>query len=120
MSLYAANNIAKGVRRFAMRGNVRLAGIIGNSRNTPNEKKLLTEFAKRLNTKLIAFVPRDRIVNISENSKQTVLQYAPDSAQADIYRKLANDIWMNEELSVPTPITFEELEKLVDIYGTEN
>jgi len=27
---------------------------------------------------------------------------------------------MNEELSVPTPITFEELEKLVDIYGTEN
>ena len=120
MSLYAANNIAKGVRRFAMRGNVRLAGIIGNSRNTPNEKKLLTEFAKRLNTKLVAFVPRDRIVNISENSKQTVLQYAPDSAQADIYRKLANDIWMNEELSVPTPITFEELEKLVDIYGTEN
>ena len=108
MSLYAANNIAKGVRRFAMRG------------NTPNEKKLLTEFAKRLNTKLVAFVPRDRIVNISENSKQTVLQYAPDSAQADIYRKLANDIWMNEELSVPTPITFEELEKLVDIYGTEN
>ena len=49
-----------------------------------------------------------------------MLQYAPDSAQADIYRKLANDIWMNEELSVPTPITFEELEKLVDIYGTEN
>lgn len=86
MSLYAANNIAKGVRRFAMRGNVRLAGIIGNSRNTPNEKKLLTEFAKRLNTKLVSFVPRDRIVNISENSKQTVLQYAPDSAQADIYR----------------------------------
>ena len=69
MSLYAANNIAKGVRRFAMRGNVRLAGIIGNSRNTLNEKKLLTEFAKRLNTKLVAFVPRDRIVNISENSK---------------------------------------------------
>ena len=53
-------------------------------------------------------------MNISENSKQTVLQYAPDSAQADIYRKLANDIWMNEELSVPTPITFEELEKLVE------
>ena len=34
MSLYAANNIAKGIRRFAVRGNVRLAGIIGNSRNT--------------------------------------------------------------------------------------
>ena len=44
MSLYAANNIAKGVKRFAMRGGVRLGGIIGNSRNTPNEQNLLEEF----------------------------------------------------------------------------
>lgn len=120
MSLYAANNIAKGIRRFAVRGNVRLAGIIGNSRNTPGEKELLTEFAKLLNTKLIAFVPRDRIVNIAENNKQTVLQYAPDSKQASVYRELADSIWNNQDLSIPTPITFEELENLVDEYGTEN
>ena len=45
MSLYAANNIAKGVRRFAMRGNVRTREVVlAISRNTPNEKKLLTEF----------------------------------------------------------------------------
>lgn len=46
MSLYAANNIAKGVKRFAMRGGVRLGGIIGTAvihltsnsccRNSPN------------------------------------------------------------------------------------
>ena len=53
MSLYAANNIAKGIRRFAGRGRVRLAGLIGNSRNTPGERELLTEFAERLNTRLI-------------------------------------------------------------------
>ncbi|MGM9583030.1 MAG: AAA family ATPase, partial [Phascolarctobacterium sp.] len=53
MSLYAANNIAKGVKRFAMRGKVRLGGIIGNRRNTPNERELLEAFAKRLNTRLI-------------------------------------------------------------------
>ena len=63
MSLYAANNIAKGVKRFAMRGGVRLGGIIGNGRNTPNEQQLLQEFAKRLHTQLIAFIPRDVIVN---------------------------------------------------------
>lgn len=47
MSLYAANNIAKGVSKFAKRGNVRLGGIIGNSRNIDNEKELLEEFAKK-------------------------------------------------------------------------
>lgn len=120
MSLYAANNIAKGIRRFAVRGNVRLGGIIGNSRNTPGEKELLTEFSKLLNTRLIAFVPRDKIVNIAENNKQTVLQYAPDSTQASIYRELADTIWSNDEFTIPTPITFEELETLVNTYGIEN
>ena len=117
MSLYAANNIAKGVKRFAMRGGVRLGGIIGNGRNTPNEQQLLQEFAKRLHTQLIAFIPRDVIVNKAENNRQTVLQYAPKSAQAGVYRKLAHDIWHNENMAIPTLMSFEELEKLVAEYG---
>ncbi len=117
MSLYAANNIAKGVKRFALRGGVRLGGIIGNSRNTPNERALLEEFAKRLHTQLIAFIPRDVVVNKAENNRQTVLQYAPESAQAEVYRQLSRDIMSNENLSVPTSMTFDELEKLVAEYG---
>ena len=120
MSLYAANNIAKGIRRFASRGKVRLAGIIGNSRKVPGEKELLLEFADMLHTKLVAFVPRDKIVNLAENNRQTVLQYAPDSAQADVYRKLGETILANENLSIPTPVSFDDLEKLVSRYGTEN
>lgn len=117
MSLYAANNIAKGVKRFAMRGGVRLGGIIGNGRNTPNEEALLLEFAKRLNTQLITFIPRDVIVNKAENNRQTVLQYAPDSKQAAIYRDLSQKMLNNEQLSVPTPMSFDELEVLVEEYG---
>lgn len=120
MSLYAANNISKSIRRFAARGKARIAGIIGNSRNTPGEKELLTEFAARLNTRLIAFVPRDKIVNLAENQRQTVLQYAPDSNQAKVYMKLAEDIWNNDDFRVPTPISFDELEDLAAKYGTEN
>ena len=117
MSLYAANNIAKGVKRFAMRGGVRLGGIIGNGRNTPNEEALLLEFAKRLNTQLITFIPRDVIVNKAENNRQTVLQYAPDSKQAAIYRDLSQKMLNNEQLSVPIPMSFDELEALVEEYG---
>lgn len=117
MSLYAANNIAKGIKRFAQRGNVRLGGIIGNGRNTPNEKQLLEAFARHLHTKLVAFIPRDIVVNKAENNRQTVLQYAPESAQAQVYRDLSQTILHNEELSIPTPMSFEDLEKLVADYG---
>ena len=120
MSLYAANNIAKGIKRFALRGGVRLGGIIGNSRNTPNEKNLLEAFAEKLGTKLIAFIPRDVIVNKAENARQTVIQYAPQCAQADVYRKLAGDMLNNQELGIPKPMSFEELEDLVAEYGTES
>jgi len=116
MSLYAANNIAKGICRFAGRGKARLGGIIGNSRNTVNEEKLLKEFADRLNTHLIAFIPRDIIVNQAENKRQTVIEFAPTSNQAEVYRRLAEDIENNQKLTVPTPMTFEELEELISKY----
>lgn len=73
-----------------------------------------------MNTRLVAFIPRDKIVNLAENQRQTVLQYAPDSAQSRIYKDLAETIWQNETLSIPTPLEFEELESLVAAYGTEN
>ena len=119
MSLYAANNIAKGIKRFASRGSVRLAGIIGNSRNTPGEKELLHVFAEKLNTRLVAFVPRDGIVNLAENQRQTVLQFAPECEQANVYKKLAETIWNNTALAVPTPMEFEELEELAAKFGRE-
>lgn len=117
MSIYAANNIAKGIRKFAVRGSVKLGGIIGNSRNVPLEKELLEEFAEKLGTKLIAFIPRDNVVHDAEIHRQTVLAFAPDSRQAEIYRKLAADIENNKDLVVPSPMEFEELEGLVEKYG---
>lgn len=119
MSLYAANNIAKGVARFAGRGSVRVGGIIGNCRNIVNEEALLREFAARLSTSLITLIPRDKVVHQAEIRRKTVIEWSPQSAQADVYRKLADDIMNNTRLSVPTPLSFEELEALVLQYGDE-
>ena len=113
-------NIAKGIKRFAQRGKVRLGGLIGNSRNTPKEKELLEAFAKKLNTRLIAFIPRDQIVQKAEIRRQTVIQYAPDSCQAQVYRELAKNILDNKELSIPTTMTFEELEAFMAEMGAED
>ncbi|HWR05575.1 nitrogenase iron protein NifH [Sporomusa sp.] len=119
MSLYAANNIAKGVARFAGRGRARLGGIIGNSRNIIREQALLEEFAAKLNTRLVAFIPREQAVHQAEIRRQTVIEWKPESAQAAIYRHLAALIMDNRELSVPTPLEFEDLEELVLRYGEE-
>src|SRR4051794_8953891 len=76
MALYAANNIAKGILKYAHSGGVRLGGLICNERQTDREYDLAEALAKRLNTQLIHFVPRDNIVQHAELRKQTVIQYA--------------------------------------------
>ncbi len=48
MALYAANNIAKGIKKYADNGKVRLGGIICNSRKVDNELPLLKAFAEEL------------------------------------------------------------------------
>lgn len=120
MSLYAANNIAKGVAKYAGRGQVRLGGIIGNSRMIEHEQELLTGFARLLNTELIIFLPRDKVVQQAEVRRKTVIEWAPDSRQAGLYRQLSEILLTNSNLTVPVPLDLEQLESLVLKYGSND
>jgi len=117
MSLYAANNISKGIQRYAKKGGVRLGGIICNSRNVDREIELLRAFAQELGTKLIHFVPRDNIVQHAEIRRKTVIEYKPEAKQADEYRTLAKEIEENRDFVIPTPMTQERLEEILMEYG---
>ena len=46
MAMYAANNICKGIVKFAEAGGVRLGGLICNSRNVDNEREMIEAFAR--------------------------------------------------------------------------
>ncbi|MBR3041125.1 MAG: nitrogenase iron protein [Eubacterium sp.] len=117
MALYAANNISKGIAKYARKSGVRLGGIICNSRNVDRELDLLKAFAKELGTQLIYFVPRDNVVQRAEINRKTVIEYEPESAQADEYRKLAKAIDENEMFTIPTPMTQERLEEILLEFG---
>ena len=117
MALYAANNIAKGIRRYANTGGVRLGGIICNSRKVDREHDLLSAFAMELGTKLLYFVPRDNIVQHAEIHKKTVIEYAPESDQAQEYRNLAQTLIENKDFVIPNPMTTERLEQILMKYG---
>ena len=120
MAMYAANNICKGILKFAQSGKVRLGGLICNSRKVDNEKEMIQEFAKRLGTQMIHFVPRDNDVQRAEINRKTVIEWNPKCGQADEYRKLANAINDNKMFVVPKPLQIPELESLLMEYGLFN
>jgi nitrogenase iron protein NifH len=117
MAMYAANNICKGIVKFAESGGVRLGGLICNSRNVDNERAMIDAFAKKLGSQMIYFVPRDNMVQRAEINRKTVIDYNPKCPQADHYRNLAKAVDQNEMFMIPKPMHTDELEKLLIEYG---
>ncbi len=118
MAMYAANNIARGILKYANSGGVRLGGLICNERKTDKELELAEALAKKLGTELIYFVPRDNVVQHAELRRMTVIEYAPDSQQAQHYRNLAEKVHANSGNGIiPTPITRDELEDMLMEHG---
>jgi nitrogenase iron protein len=117
MAMYAANNIAKGIVKYANSGSVRLAGLICNSRETAREDELISALAAKIGTTMIHFVPRDNVVQRAEIRRMTVIEYEPGHKQAQEYRDLATKIRDNRNFIIPTPITMDELEELMMEFG---
>jgi len=117
MAMYAANNICKGIVKYAVSGGIRLGGLICNSRKVDKEYELIHALAERLGTQLLHFVPRDNVVQRAELKRMTVIEHAPDCTQANEYRTLARKISENKNMVIPDPLTMEELEELLITYG---
>ncbi len=117
MALYAANNISKGIARYARQGGVRLGGIICNSRNVDREVEVVRAFAEEIGTQLVHFVPRDNVVQRAEIRKKTVIEYQSGCRQANEYRALAKKIEENKKFVIPKPLSQDRLEEILMEYG---
>ena len=117
MAMYAANNICKGIVKFAEAGGVRLGGLICNSRKVDNEREMIEEFARQLGTQMIHFLPRDNDVQRAEINRKTVIEWNAKAPQADEYRTLARAMDTNPMFVIPKPLAINELEKLLIEFG---
>lgn len=115
MSIYAANNIAKAIRRLSRQGQTGLAGVIGNSSGGEQfEKGVLSHFAETLGSKLVYFIPRSPVIQACEVESKTVLEHSPQSPEAEAFRELAQQVIDNDHKVIPKPI--EELSDLETMY----
>jgi len=109
LALYAANNIARGLENLR----VNLGGIICNSREVEGEREIVSEFASRIGSGMIGFVPRDPVVRECENRGMTVIQGSSQHEQAEAYRTLARNVLDNGQFGIPSPIDPGEIRDLL-------
>ncbi|NYT19361.1 MAG: Ni-sirohydrochlorin a,c-diamide reductive cyclase ATP-dependent reductase subunit [Methanosarcinales archaeon] len=108
MPLYAANNICRGLAKI----NTPLSGIICNSRSVSREEEIVTKFAAEIGSELMAFIPKEQIVQDCERDGFSVMEKAPDSNVAQVYRKLAKAIMARDSSVMPQALDDERLREL--------
>ncbi|MBI3185552.1 MAG: AAA family ATPase [Myxococcales bacterium] len=109
MSLYAANNIARGL----LRTGCKLRGIIGNARGVTKEEQLLQALAERLGTRLLTLLPRDELFRAAELERKTIIEHLPSSQLAGLFRKLAEEVGQEGAAALPSPLEDQELDQLI-------
>lgn len=95
MSMYAASNISTAINKFKNRGYAHLNGLILNAKDVENEQDLVEKLSQEIETNIFHYVPRDKIVQISENDGKTVIEYDSSANQAEVYMELAKKIASN-------------------------
>lgn len=115
MSIYAANNISRAIRRFKRNG-VRLAGLIVNRRDNAVPLTEVEAFAESIGTSILQVIPRDPIIREAELKRMTVSEYAPESGIAALFSELSRRLESLEpgELIVPEPMDDETLEAFIE------
>ncbi|MDR1411197.1 MAG: AAA family ATPase [Spirochaetaceae bacterium] len=110
MSLYAANNILRGIRNYDQAGN-RAGGIIFNSRGEDEEEEMVRRFCGAVSLPLIARIKRDPLFAGAEQRGSCLVEAWPDSPLAGQFAELARRIYAQEDFYPALPLDDEELEE---------
>ncbi|MDR3165310.1 MAG: nitrogenase iron protein [Synergistaceae bacterium] len=119
MAIYAANNLFKGIHKYANNGGALLGGVIANSINQPYSRNIIDDFVRVTKTQVVEYVPRSVTVTQSELQGKTAIEAAPNSVQASVYMSLAARIAEHTESKVPSPLETAELRDWAARWGEQ-
>ena len=112
MALYAANNILQGIRNLD-ENEMRIAGVIFNSRNIAGEAERVRAFAEAVDLPVYAEIPRSDAFAAAEREAITVLESDRNSSEASVFVRLARDILKGLPLFSANPLSEEEMEQFM-------
>ncbi|MDR2245895.1 MAG: AAA family ATPase [Treponema sp.] len=117
MSIYASNNLFKGISKYSHSGGALLGGVIANSMGPPYSREIIDDFVAQTKTRVVEYIPRSITVTQSELLGKTTIEAAPGSAQAEVYRSLAKKIAGHTDSRTPSPLETAALREWAGKWG---
>lgn len=112
MAVYAANNICRGVEKYARTSGIRLSGVIYNGRSSRDEPETARRFARQVGTELTGLIPGSPLIGQAELLRKTVIEAFPDSEVSGCFRTIARQLLRGGLRCIPAPLSDEEVELL--------
>ena len=109
LSIFAANNICRGIARYADRQGTPLGGFIYNVRGAVDDFGLVKEFVGQTGGRVIGAIPGNMMITENEIYGRTTIERQPESDIAQRFRDLAGSILENTDRVQPSPLENEEL-----------
>ena len=115
MSLYAANNICRAIKRHESNG-IHLAGIVANIRDSQDDASKVRLFAEAIGTRVLGVLPRDPLLRQAELARRPLIDLAPEAEMTARFRLLAESLLAlpAESCASPTPFDEEAFEAFVN------
>jgi nitrogenase subunit NifH len=118
MALYAANNIARGLRNLSDLGEARLVGVVANRISDERQASAVEAFASRIGTRVLGRIPFSQDVARADACGRTIVEEGRSADLAAcyeaVYRRL--DAVTGADRIVPAPLDDRELK---DLYFAE-
>jgi nitrogenase iron protein NifH len=115
MAMYAANNISKGILKYANSGGVRLGGLVCNERQTDKELELAEWLACWAPADPLRAARQHRAARRAAPHDRDRVRPGPSRRRVP---QLANKVHNNAgNGTIPTPITMDQLEDLLMEHG---
>jgi nitrogenase iron protein len=112
MSIYAANNILRGIKNYDSGGG-RTGGVILNSRGLGEEDLRVQRFCDAAGLPLLESFARSDLFSKSEAQGRCLIEAFPNSREAEKFRKLARFIFAGNKLYPARPLSDEGLEEKI-------
>lgn len=109
MSIFAANNILRTIQEHGAGGRLAFGGILANGLAAPFMESIIADFAAKTGVTDVRYIPRSLMVMQCELYGRTVIDAAPLSNHAYLYRRLARHMAEHETVGLPHALSREEM-----------
>lgn len=120
MSLYAANNILKGIAHYETPAQKLFGGFIHNRWSSQTDKEVVDHFIQMTDSRLLASIEQNQAIKRAEYQRNTIIEAAPLAPLSQVIETLGKDLFCEVPACNSRPLDDDAMEALFDFVSAKN